>query len=747
MGTPRHRTAALAALLTIGLLGGCTDDSPDKDSTGSSTKDGSQTTVEMTEVKGTQALRPRTRVVGDWEAVVSGKRSTVVAGITGSDGKPTQLFAVDPTSRQQRPLDVSAPIGWDESSNAKTAVVAGDVSQDNAREPFVRLSSDLKTWEDVPISYPAKGWAFSDVGLDGDVPLVIAEKPDGSTALMRRDGADWTTHDLPAAKGQEISPIDLVEHKGQLVLLVREAKRGDQPVTRVLSSDDGGKTWERGTRMAGAKGSYGIAGLVSTGKTLVATGWADRTSPLGTSGMVWTSQDGKLWKRQRTTPISWREEDAFNVTEDFYLSAPEAIDARAAFDQTCGSCTWTTRFVHPGTGAAQVQDNQVSIRAVGPASQALPGDPGAGVRKVEGSLITYDGKSSRPLVEAETPRGVSGIEEVGATRQVAVGQFGFTGDPDGGWSTTTQLTPFVLDGSLRRQDWKPKVLSTWSGVETATNGTGMTVAAGTLGGDGFRADAGSLVGGSWKKASGLGRAGFEDVQGLTYEGGSFLMSLVVAADGKDGTTRSARIYSSKDGVTWSEDSGTWAPTDQSGSRISKVCTLGDDTPFAVGSSQADANARYAATTWTRSEGAWDLDVPTLKGAGASFDSCATTGDTTVVSGSVDGVDIEWTTKDGKAFTVRAPLPRGVSRGTPHEVTGGLVADGYLDTADHTGPVVWFSKDGKTWQWAPVDVDDATASVLILSAGEDVYAVTSQASGDRIWTIDEIATTKVSGDEG
>lgn len=747
MGTPRHLTAALAALLTLGVVGGCTDDSPDKDGSSSSTKDGSRTTVEMTEVKGTEALRPKTTIISSWGTVVSGKRSTVVAELTGSDGKPSRLVAVDPKTRTQHSLDVTAPASWAEAANTTTAVVAGDVSQDHARKPFVRVSSDLKTWDDVPISYPDKGWSVSAAGLDGDVPLVIARKPDGGTVLMRREGDAWATHNIPAAKGQELSPIDLVEHRGRLVLLATEAPRGDESVTRVLTSADGGKTWERGPKMVGAKGSYGIAGAVSTGKAIVATGWSDRKAPQGTSGMVWTSRDSRSWSRKRTPSISWREDAAWGTSEDFHLSQPTLVGGRAAFDQTCGSCTWTTRFVHPGTGVAEVKDNQLSIRDSAPTSEVISGPSNAGVRWVDGSLVVFEGKSTRTLVDGEVRAQVSGIEEVGDSSNVTVSRYRFTGDPDGGWAATSHLTPFVLRGSLRRAAWSPKELESWSDVLTARSSDGTTVAAGTKEDDGFTAVARSLSKGSWRTSSGLGRAEHESVNGLTRAGDRFLMSLVVAADGGAGTTRRARVYSSKDGVAWSEDPGVWAPKRTTGSTISEICELGDGTPFGVGSSQASDNAPYAASTWTRSKGIWGLDVPDLDGHGASFESCATTGDTTVVSGRVGGDDVEWTTRDGKAFTAGKPLPRGVSRGTPHEVEGGLVAAGHLATAEHSGPVVWFSKDGKAWQWAAVETDDVSSSVSVMASGDDVYAVTSQSSGDRIWKIDEIATTKVTGDEG
>ncbi|UTT65056.1 hypothetical protein NMQ01_10000 [Janibacter sp. CX7] len=745
MGTPRHLTAAMAALLTLGLVG-CTDDSPDKDGTGTSTKDGSRTTVEMTEVKGTEALRPETTVVGGWTTVVSGKRSAVIAELTGSDGKPTQVYAVDPQTRSRTALDVTAPIDWEQAANDKAAVVAGDVSTDHKRTPFVRVSSDLKTWRDVPISYPDAGWSFSEVGLDGDDPLVIAEKPDGSEVLMRRDGNDWSVHDIPAAKRQEISPIGLVEHRAELVLLASEGKRGGESVTRVLTSADGGKTWDRGPQLPGPKGSYGIAGVVSTGTHLVATGWADRKAPIGTSGMVWSSGDGRSWSRQRTTPISWA--DNVPVTEDFHLSAPSLVGGRAVFDQTCDSCTWTTRHEMSGAGKPEVTDNQKQIEAAGPDTAQLPGRS-AGIRQEHGTLRIFDGGRVRDLIRGEIPGEVQPVEKVGDTVLVPVGRFTFTAeDGDNQWHTMTKTTPFVIDGRLKKQEWRPKALGQWSDLATASDPRGRTtVAAGTRYDKDFSAATMAETNGSWTSGSGLGRFWYESALGVEWAGDAFRLRLEIEEEETNTRHRQARLYSSTDGASWTPDRGDWTRHPDSASAIESVCELPDGTPFAVGSSQSDPNAESDATTWTHRDGRWNIDVPRLGGEGASIYSCATTGDVTVVSGSVDGDGTEWTTKDGKTFTAGDHLPRGRYRGVPVEADGGLVAPGWLDTAEHTGPVVWFTRDGKAWQWAALDMADASSSVQVRAAGEDVYAVVSQASGDRIWTIDEIATTKVTGDEG
>lgn len=701
----------------------------------------------MTEIKGTGALRPKTEVIGDWATVVAGKKATVITEITGSDGKPTTLQSIDPQNGTRQPLGVTAPDGWSTATHGSTSVVAGDTSDGNKRAPFIRISTDLRSWKEVKFSYPGKGWAFSSVALDGDVPLVIASDAQGRQALFRVEGRAADPVTLPAAKGQEIEIVDLVPHRDRLVLLHTEAARGDESVTRVMTSTDGGRSWERGDPLPGACGGFGLAGAVSTGSHLIATGWADHEPPLGTSGMVWTSTDGKKWKRERTTRVSWSTDQGIGDTEDFHLTAPTLIDGQAAFDQTCGTCTWTTRFHTDGKGRSTVKDNQKKIHQAEPHSDQLPRH--AGVRLERDSLVVHEGEKTRTLVKGEAPKTLQTIERLDDTTYVSVGSRRFSGDPMGDWNETTHITPFVLDDALQRKDWQPKALGTWSNLSTATDEkSGTAVAVGTkYTDDGFMADSRAVSGGQWDKAGGLGRHGHESVGDVKSLGDRFFMSLSVAEDGLDGSTKQGRVYSSTDGSHWQEESGTWSTTSDTGSTLADICQLADGTALAAGSSQEDPNATYDATAWIRKGGTWHLGRPEVKGKGPAFTSCATTDGTTVVSGSVGGDDMEWTTTDGKKFTPGERLDRGVSRGTPEEVKEGLVASGYLDTEKHVGPVIWFSEDGKSWQWAPVEVDSNSASVSILTAEDEVYAVTRQSSGDRVWTIDEIATKKVTGDEG
>lgn len=245
-----------------------------------------------------------------------------------------------------------------------------------------------------------------------------------------------------------------------------------------------------------------------------------------------------------------------------------------------------------------------------------------------------------------------------------------------------------------------------------------TVAAGTRYTEDFTAATMAETNGRWTSGSGLGRFRFESATGVEWAGGAFRLQVAIEDEDTGTRNRKARIYSSTDGASWRPDRGDWVRHENAASAVESVCELPDGTPFAVGSSQSEPNAESEATTWTHRDGRWNIDVPRLGGEGASVHSCATTDDVTVVSGSVDGDGTEWTTKDGKTFTAGDHLPRGRYRGVPVEVDGGLVAPGWLDTAEHAGPVVWFTRNGKAWQWAALDMAETSSSVQVRAAGDE-----------------------------
>ena len=737
MGTQHRISAITAALLTIGLTAACTGD----DDGGGRGKNGTQVQVEMTEVKGNEALRPEKPVINGFETLVMGKRETVIANIAHADGKPTQLQAIDPSTRKRVALEVTEPTSWTTASNDHTAVVAGNTSTDGMPTPFVRVSSDLKTWKTVEISAPGQGWLIQTVGLDGDTPLLFMSTPDDTTMVMRLEGTSPEAHEIPAAKGEALGTMDMVEHGSRLLLLADEGAVGGESVSRVFSSTDGGTTWTRGGDFPGDKGTYSVSGMVSTGRSLVASGWADAKE--ATTGMVWTSTDGTDWTAKRTPSVAW-EDYVEPQSTDFWLTAPMVIDGRVVFDQTCDDCTSTTRFETSGSGGIKQAGAQKLINATGPYVSQLLGE-NAGVRMEQGSLRMYEGSNSHDLVAGQERASVDGVHLVGDTTLVAVDQYKFTRAADDGWSTRSHTTPFVLDPGLTQEAWRPTSLSSWSGLHTETSPDGKTtVAVGTLESDGgFSADSRAVTDGQVRLPKGLDREKYESVGGVTYAADDFLMDLIIRKE-DSWSVSNARVYSSPDGVTWTPDKGTWTQNAKGNSSISHVCELGDGTALAVGSSQAGPNDRSEATTWTRTKGTWAIHLPEVDET-ASVSGCATVDDVTIVSGYQNGQSTEWTTTDGKTFTKSQQLPRGHHRSNAQEHDGGLVASGWLETAEHHGPVLWTSLDGTSWNWSSVEGGDGASGISLLPAGDELYVIVSKTSGDRMWTLDGLTSSQTSGD--
>ena len=66
------------------------------------------------------------------------------------------------------------------------------------------------------------------------------------------------------------------------------------------------------------------------------------------------------------------------------------------------------------------------------------------------------------------------------------------------------------------------------------------------------------------------------------------------------------------------------------------------------------------------------------------------------------------------------------------VPGGYVATGRLDTTQHTGPVIWLSADGRTWQWLPLPVARPDAWAIASAAGGDLLVLSSSGTGSAAW---------------
>jgi hypothetical protein len=73
-----------------------------------------------------------------------------------------------------------------------------------------------------------------------------------------------------------------------------------------------------------------------------------------------------------------------------------------------------------------------------------------------------------------------------------------------------------------------------------------------------------------------------------------------------------------------------------------------------------------------------------------------------------------------------------------QVPGGYVSSGRVDADAYTGPVLWVSKDGQSWQWIPLPVSRPDASVLATDVDDDVILLASSDTESRAWRVPDIA---------
>ncbi|WP_127126705.1 hypothetical protein [Georgenia sp. SYP-B2076] len=115
----------------------------------------------------------------------------------------------------------------------------------------------------------------------------------------------------------------------------------------------------------------------------------------------------------------------------------------------------------------------------------------------------------------------------------------------------------------------------------------------------------------------------------------------------------------------------------------------------------------------------------------------------MIGGVEAGADVTWSTKDGDTALEIGRLPSGVSRGAALMVDGGLAAPGHLRTAEHDGPVLWLSSDGKRWRWVPVPSNGGDDLLSVHTAGDDLLVVFSGATAEQAWLVKDVATVLTS----
>lgn len=670
-----------------------------------------------------------------------------------------------------QPTDVGPGVPGDPETaalagSANLAGIGGRSWEAGAVWPYLLVSTDRRTWSPVVLPTALAAASVRLLAVEGSRLVALAEGPDHAAVIVV-DGADGdpTVRELPApAPGIDRSFSGLAVNGDTIVLSGRQGPDGGGPPTAFRSSD-AGHTWAEpvpiSTQIRGT--AWGVTHVPSG---FVVTG--DAPAPDDPGGLrrmaAWSSPDGAGWQAE-TVP----EPDGFRWADHVAaLTGPVAAgdhvvavagssssrSARLFQRQPTGEWLATAETDEVADGVGRIGVAVPVVQPAGPAAPgalfvAIDGAHGAVVGRLASGVWTTD---ITPAVYRDPPA----FSTLVTGRLAVVRQREFLPFGDGGFRTVWRPSlvgpvPGTPD-ELSLLPWDPPPAAGADDVAIGVDGpaeivltTRLTDDEGTVPITGwFRAGPGQ----PWQPTTGFGAEAVERPDGIERLNGRWLMR-GTRAD-RTGRDEQAMLWTSPDGIAWSRADGDFADGDRS-SVITDVCL--DPAGQAVGVGWiALTQTRSTATVWTEQDGRWRrATLPTGATDSSWFDSCATAGGRLEITGQVQDRDGRWTLDAGGSVQ---PLDAPVvdASGPPisgatepvhlnrvDAVPGGYVTTGRMNTADHTGPVLWLSADGTRWSWLPVPVTDPDASVMAGMDGADLTVLSSSTSISQAWRIADIAS--------
>ena len=360
-------------------------------------------------------------------------------------------------------------------------------------------------------------------------------------------------------------------------------------------------------------------------------------------------------------------------------------------------------------------------------------------------ILTLDGQAPTKTVLANWVHvvGYSSLSELTDAVGVAAGQsaFSFVWNDDGSYSWRSFINPSLYTftkGAFAEHPWGPSDLATHSGPVTGTDkasGTSVIAATGTTA-DSFPMHAWvKPKDGAWQPVVGIDEAPYQEPTVIEKTSAGWLMAATVAQTIVFSDARIASLWSSADGVTWTNAPGRFQTDSGQKSEISAICELPDG-PIAVGWAN-DADKISHATAWKMENGQW---TPYLlkNDSGSTFSSCVATSKGVRIAGSNGAQNVTWNTSDLKTYPVVETLDRGISRDASVKVDDGFAAAGRVENETYTGPVLWFSADGTTWKWVRIPTATRSADVKISPIGGDLLVTAQTDYNAQAWTVPDIA---------
>lgn len=680
--------------------------------------------------------------------------ATVAAIRTAPDGRRRLVLSTwDGAGWQPHPTDLPGPAGPVQpqtvaiAGSAGVAAAAGWAWDAGSTSPFLLISTDRATWAPVELPESLAGHRLLAVDADGDRVVAAGQDPRGRIGVVTIDGSgDPTVTNLPPAARRGSRTVTDLAVSGQTVLVVigRDAVR----------SVDGGRSWADPVPIADGERAQ-VAGVTAVTGGFLATG-ADRVDEASTDrhATAWFSRDGLTWSAEPLPePDGFRKVgddsragsptgsvgDAFTVVASDSAASPQVFARRATGE-------WTSLGAPPEEVAGGFGLGGEAVPAgADPAWPVLVGIDGAlGLTLGQlaggawttvvapaggGPVTTFRSAPSwtEPQVwKADLQRAnFEHTEGVGWNRWLALSSVGLAGD------TLVTVPPDPPEAT----NWTVRAYSGPAELAVISDFVPETSKLAIFGW--FRPAPDQ----PWTPTGGFGAERWEQASAADHVGGLWLIAGEHTDQIASSENQLAMIWYSTDGVAWNRAEGDFT-VDGHGSRISGFCSAPGGRRAAVGQVTTADDARHAAL-WVEQDGRWQRsELPTDPGWASSFGSCVDVAGTLVLNGSLGSDTAQWTWTPETGFA-EFDQPGGGSAGTRefHSVAaipGGYVATGRLDTARHTGPVIWLSADGLAWQWLPLPVDRPAAWALTAVVGSDLLVLSSSGTGSQAWRIPDIA---------
>ncbi|WP_433466559.1 hypothetical protein [Spirillospora sp. CA-128828] len=504
------------------------------------------------------------------------------------------------------------------------------------------------------------------------VPGLLGDDDKGGGGGAKLAGALFPVDGAARTDGRD-QQITGVAARGSTVVAVGGESDPLDSRGMFLVSSDGGRTF-RSVAQQDTDGGVAPPGGVPVAVGASPRGWVAVGNRTGGAGAVWTSEDGKEWRRQPDAVGDvFHANDRVNRivgTRDGFLAIGENSpkgdfsDSRPAVWLSEDGRRWEART-----------DDQIGLQVENGGFSLVEAAASGDAILLEG-LITPDSKKPGPY------------------RKV------WRSD-DGGRSWSTSDVP--VPGGSR-------------GLMIGGGGSGFMAmremkASGKLFGQAYT----SKDGRSWSKAGKLTSSGYQRTGGIISDGRGFTAVVVRGGD--------VLLARSADGATW-KDAGTAEA--KTGREMLGMAAAGGQT-ILVGREPGGGDMDPMLGVWDENGGAVPVDLSKVPGAirpDHAVRAVGATGDLAVAVGSASGDAAVWSSRDSASWKPAQGLGAAFTRPGPQQLNdvaaggAGWLAVGY-DQATPRRPLVVTSKDGATWQAA----DSASA----FAAGRDGVPVTYAAA--------------------